>query len=302
MRQRLVFLAYVAGWRVVRVLPEGAAYRLFDVIADAIWRRGGRSVRQLERNLQRVVPGSGPDELRRRSRWAMRSYLRYWCEAFRLPEWDDERIQRVRIENFSLVQDARAAGRGVVCVLPHSGNWDHAGAWLVKEGIPFTTVAERLKPEELFDAFLSYRERLGMEVLPLTGGRETFLSLADRLRQGGLVALLGDRDLTRNGVEVEVFGEPTKMPAGPASLALSTGALLLSVHVAYDGPRLHIRFGPAIEPPSDGSRPERVAAMTQQVAVAFEAAIRETPEDWHMLQPLWLADLSGDRTTSGSRA
>jgi KDO2-lipid IV(A) lauroyltransferase len=292
-RERLVYIAYATCWGLVRLLPERLAYSVFDRIATAVWRRQGPSVRRLEVNLTHVVPDLAADELRRLSLAGLRSYLRYWCDAFRMPGWGPaRRDDHVQAVNEHLLHEGLADGKGVVCVLPHSGNWDHAGAWIVGRGVPFTTVAERLKPERLFERFVAYRESVGMEVLPLTGGTETYRTLVARLRAGRMVCLLGDRDLSRGGVEVEFFGAPARLPGGPAALALETGAVLLAVHTYYDGPDLHIVFGPEVTPPDGGSRSERIAAMTQQVAHAFETSIAAHPQDWHMLQRLWSADAS----------
>ncbi|HEX8093388.1 phosphatidylinositol mannoside acyltransferase, partial [Jatrophihabitans sp.] len=229
---------YAAGWRVIRALPAPLAGRLFAAAADVAVRRDGRSVRQLRRNLARVAgPGTGPAELDRLVRAAMRSYARYWLETFRLPSMDHaQTVARVRTDGAEHVDQAMAAGRGAVFALPHSGNWDIAGLWLVRRGYPFSTVAERLNPESLFDRFVAYRESLGMRVLPLTGGpRPPMQVLAERLRAGEAVCLVADRDLSRNGVEVRFFGEPTRMPPGPALLAATTGAALIPVHLFFDG-------------------------------------------------------------------
>src|SRR5204862_6843875 len=122
----------------------------------------------------------------------------------------------------------------MILVLPHTGNWDQAGAWLAGTGAPFTTVAERLEPASLFARFVAFRESLGMEVIPLTGGeRPPFEILAERLRAGGTLCLLGDRDLTATGIDVDFFGSPARMPAGPAALAHDTGAVLVPVTLSY---------------------------------------------------------------------
>jgi phosphatidylinositol dimannoside acyltransferase len=292
-RDRVTDAAFLAGWRLVRWLPERAVAAAFQSLADTTWRRRTPRVRQLERNLHRVV---GPDlpatAIRELSRAALRSYLRYWNEVFRLPAWSpDQIVSRVRAEHEGRLREAYASGRGLVVCLPHSANWDLAGAWAASTGMPFTTVAERLQPESLYDRFVAYRESLGMEVLPLTGEERVYRSLVERLRAGGMVCLVADRDLTAGGVDVRFFGETARMPAGPASLVRATGARLLPVTLWYDATQLVLRINEEVPVPSGGTRGQQISAMTQQVASVFEAGIREHPEDWHMLQPLWLADL-----------
>ncbi len=299
----LSYRAYAGGWAVVRRLPEGLAYRLFEGLADLVWWRRPEPVAQLERNLARARPDASPAQLRALSRLGMHSYLRYWCEAFRLPDWSPARVvDTVRVENEHHLRDALGQGRGVVAALTHMGNWDHAGAWASHTGVPVATVAERLKPERLYARFLAYREALGMEILPLTGGEgDLVATLAARLRAAYLVPLLADRDLGAAGIPVQLLGEATRMPPGPAMLALRTGAALHPVSVWFErapgsgGQRRHglvIRFHDEVLAPATGRTREKVTVMTQQVADAFGAAIREHPEDWHMLQPLWLADLA----------
>ena len=184
----------------------------------------------------------------------------------------------------------------MIFALPHMGNWEHAGAWIVLRGAgKFTTVAERLRPESLYDRFVAFREGLGMEVLPHSGGASRFGVLARRLRDGGLVCLLCERDLTGSGIEVEFFGEPARMMGGAAALAVHTGAALMPVTLWYSGRYWGAHIHPEIEVPGDGGRPEKVTAMTQELAGVFETAIAEHPEDWHMLQKVFVADLDPAR-------
>ena len=273
--------AYAAGWSLVRALPEPVAQALFRAGADLAVRRGGPAVDRLRANLARVAPGQDLGQE------AMRSYARYWCEVFRLPVTSRQRI----LDGMGLVGEehflaAQQAGRGIVLALPHSGNWDHAGAYLGARGVPFTTVAERLEPEQLFDRFLAFRSSLGMEVLPLTGGeRPPYDVLAERLRAGGVLCLLADRDLSARGIDVQFFGATARMPAGPASLALRTGAALLPTTLAFTPEGWQATWHPAVEHTD-------VRTMTQAVADAFAAGIAAHPADWHMLQRLWLDDLA----------
>ncbi|MGB9378428.1 MAG: phosphatidylinositol mannoside acyltransferase, partial [Mycobacteriales bacterium] len=290
-RSNLTTWAFIAGWAVVRGLPEPLARALFRLGADLAWRRDRRGVRRLAGNLRRVVgPEMSEADLRLLVRAGVRSYARYWLEAFRLPVMSKERIvSGSKVVGGEILFDAYAAGGGVVIALPHTGNWDQAGAWAVHLGMPFTTVAERLEPAALFDRFVAYREGLGMEVLPLTGGeRPPFDVLADRVRAGRLVCLMGDRDLSKRGIEVTFFGGRTRMPAGPALLAVRTGAPLIPATLANVGRDWEIRMHEPVPVPAEGSATDKVAVMTQYLADVFAEGIAEHPEDWHMLQRLWL--------------
>ncbi|MEU5437046.1 phosphatidylinositol mannoside acyltransferase [Streptomyces sp. NPDC020719] len=298
MRERLTDALYGLGWATVKKLPEPVATGLGRRIADTVWKRRGKSVLRLESNLARVVPDATAERLAELSQAGMRSYMRYWMESFRLPAWSKDRMKTgFEPQGLYHLTDALASGRGVVLALPHMGNYDLAGAWVTtKLETPFTTVAERLKPETLYDRFVAYRESLGMEVLPHTGG-SAFGTLARRLRDGGLVCLVADRDLSASGVEVKFFGDAARMPAGPALLAQQTGALLLPVTLWYDeSPVMQGRVHPPIDVPETGTRAEKTSVMTQALADAFATGIAEHPEDWHMLQRLWLADLEERRS------
>jgi lauroyl/myristoyl acyltransferase len=293
LKEELTYRAYAAGWAVVRLLPERVAYGLFRVTADRLWRKRGKSVRRLESNLARVLgPDATEERIREVSKQGMRNYLRYYCDTFRLETWSMERIvESMTVENQELLLGALADGRGVVLALPHMGNWDHAGAWAARVSDGFTTVAERLKPEKLFERWLHYRESIGMEVLPLTGGSGTFGGLMRRLKSGGLVCLVAERDLTDSGVPVRFFGETTKLPAGPAALAVSTGAALFPVTLWYTEDRHYAKVWPELEVPAEGTRKQKIAALCQDLADNFAEGIAEHPADWHMLQRLWLVDL-----------
>jgi KDO2-lipid IV(A) lauroyltransferase len=279
-------------------MPERLARRQFDAVADAVWVRSGSGVQRLQRNLARVVPDVTDRELRLLTREGVRSYLRYWCEVFQLPKMAPANVvARMISDGEWRLREAVAAGNGMILSLPHMGNWDHAGAWLTSIGMPFTTVAERLQPESLFERFVEFRESLGMEVIPLTGGeRPPFALLADRLRAGGTLCLLGDRDLTATGIEVDFFGAKARMPAGPAALAVDTGAALLPVTLWYpDRRNWATRIHPQVEAPTRGSRDEKIRTMTQHVADAYAETIAKYPQDWHMLQRIWVDDLDTTR-------
>lgn len=279
-------VAYFAGWRIVRWLPERAAYRLFEFVADRASSKKGKSFLRLESNLRRVAPELSDDELRNLSQAGMRSYLRYWCDTFRSPDWDSHRIQStVTVNDVELLLEPVRSKRGVVVALPHAGNWDHAGSFFCSQGIPLVTVVERLKPERLFRKFLEYRQAIGMEALPLDG--RVMGTLASRLREGKLVALVADRDLSRSGIDVNFFDGTARMPAGPALLAIRTGADLITAYVSYTPNGIHIDFR-KVEIASGASESEQVAKTVQLCADNFASGIQQHPEDWHMLQRIWV--------------
>jgi KDO2-lipid IV(A) lauroyltransferase len=287
-KDRLVEVGYRAGWRVVRLLPQPVAAAVFRAVGDRTYRKNGPSTQRLRRNLAHVV---GEAELERTVRAGLRSYARYWMEAFRLPSQSREQFLagfHLAPEQYDMLKSDIAEGRGVVLALPHVANWDAAAAWVVSNGWPMVTVAERLKPDGLFERFVAYRESLGMQVLPLTGGERAPLDvLAERLGQGWVVALLSDRDLSRNGVEVSFFGGRTRMPAGPAILAIRTGAPLYAVDLSFSETQT-VAVLRRVTPPADGPLDVRVKHTTQALADAYAIGIAANPQDWHMLQRMWL--------------
>jgi KDO2-lipid IV(A) lauroyltransferase len=285
MKENLTAYIYFAGWRIVRWLPENFAYSLAYSIADLLTRRNGKSVQRLRSNLERTQQDITTLDLNLLTFQAMRSYMRYWCDTFRFPDWSKQRVQEtVTVENEHLLMDAIAAKTGVIFSLPHAGNWDHAGAYFCAKGVNLVTVAEHLKPEKLFLKFLEYRQNMGMEVLPLDG--RVLGTLAQRLRQGALVALVADRDLSRSGIDVTFFNAPSRMPAGPALLAIKTDAPLITAFVSYTESGIHIVFKNVVLPTA-GTQEERVSEIVQMTAMHFEEGIKQNPEDWHMLQRIW---------------
>jgi KDO2-lipid IV(A) lauroyltransferase len=290
-RARLTDLGFAAGWRAVRMLPEPAARTAFDRAGRWAADRQGPGVRQLRANL-RVASGGrlSEAELDDLTVRAMRSYARYWQEAFRLPTMDHRRIVRETVTvGLEHLEKVRADGRAAIMALPHSGNWDTAAVWFVDWlGGPFMTVAERLRPESLYRRFLDYRESLGMRVVPLTGGeRPSSAVLREWLDEGGVTCLLVDRDFGRAGAPVTFFGRPTTMPSGPALLAEQTGAAVVPTVCHFDGHGWRLTFHPEVPVAGPGRLRDRVARVMQGVADAFTTSIGERPEDWHMLGRIW---------------
>lgn len=307
-------LAFRLGWLLLRLLPESLAYAVFDAVADRVTARDGSGVQRLRSNYARVRPDLTGAALEDVVAKGVRAALRYYLEAFRLPAMDGARIDAaVRHEGaaFDRLEDELRAGRPVLVFLGHTGNWDLAGAWSARHLARVVTVAERLEPEEMFQAFLDFRERrLGMRIHP--AGRGTLDLLRAQLATGEPVVmpLLADRDLSASGVEVDLCGHRARMAAGPAVLAVETGLPVFPVtfrHERRDG-----RWGMAMTfhdevhpgPPSSssdgGERRRRVAEVTQACADALGEAIRAYPQDWHMMQRVFLADLDPRRVPTAS--
>ncbi len=281
------YYAYFAAWKILGWLPERQAYNLMRWIADQITKRNPSGVQRLRSNYLRVQPGLTETRLQLAVKEGMRSYLRYWCDTFRLPQWSSsDIINRTMVINDHYLRDALAAGHGAIVSLPHAGNWDQAGAYYCETGAPVVTVAEHLEPERLFIKFLEYRQSLGMEVLD--AGARSLGTLSQRLRQGRLIALVADRDLSKNGIPVNFFDHPARMPAGPALLSIQTGAPLLTAFVRYIESGIEITFEPTIEVPNQGSNSEKAALMIQESADRLARHLREHLTDWHMLQRIWI--------------
>ncbi len=295
MNERALGWGYSATWRLVRALPARTAYGIFHVGADRAARKAGEGVQRLAANLRVVVGEDMPeDQFQLLVRDGMRSYARYWCDAFRLPSQTVEQHRTgFTLHGKEVLFENHATGRGSVLGLSHSGNWDAAGAWVASNHLPITTVAERLKPEVVYRKFLEFRQGLGMEILPLTGGERPVMDvLLDRIQTGAVVPLLADRDFTKGGIPVTFFGRRTRMPAGPAILALRTGAPLYTVHMYYEPSGPVGRISEPITPPdpSSGTMTERVAMLTQKMADNFAEGIRKTPQDWHMMAKMFVPD------------
>lgn len=298
MREGAEGFAYRAAWRLVCRLPERAAYGAFDRVARCLHRRNGRSVQQLRVNYAAVRPELTAHELEVLVAEGVSSYLRYWCDAFRLPRETPATLdERIRLTGDD--EEARAivdSGEPLILFLGHLGNWDHCGAWATDHFAPVTTVAERLKPESVFDAFVEFRESLGMRILPLTGGEHVYSQLREAISHGGFVPLLSDRDLTRSGVEVTLCGHRTRAAVGPAKLALETGAALFPLAITYEpipgraAHRVVAHFGARVRPSGEGTADEQVRAMTQECVDSLGETIGERTQDWHMMQRAFVTE------------
>lgn len=313
------------AWKHAGKVPGPVLRGLLTLGADVAWLTGAGGVGQLRRNLARVRPEASPRELNALTRAGMRSYMRYYGEAFVLRHATPAQIQaRVRLENYAECSQFTTAGVSPVVALTHQGNWDLAGVYASSHIAPVLTVAERLEPPELYQEFLDFRQALGMEILT-AGDPGVFRTLmraargeisttapvgdSDSDATGGarVICLLADRDLSHNGIEVDYLGHRARVAPGPAALAVACGAPLVPAGIYYErltGSRrrdagtpwgIVVRFHPRVPVPATGTKNERIAAVTQGWVTAVSEDIREFPQDWHMLQKVFIDDLDPDR-------
>jgi KDO2-lipid IV(A) lauroyltransferase len=285
------YLAYRGAAAVANALPERAATPIAEGIGRIAAALLGKKRRLVARNLQRAAGGAfDEDELRHAVSDTFASYGRYWMELFRLPGNVDVSLERsFQAMGWEHITDALAAERGIVLALPHLGGFDRAAAWLAGRGVPPTVVVEPVEPPELFEWFAGVRAAIGMEVVPL--GPDAGRAVLRALKDNRIVCLLSDRDLAGDGVEVEFFGERTTLPAGPATLALRTGAPLIPTGVYFRPRGRHFALiGPPLAVQREGRLRDDVTRITQELARRFEELIRMAPEQWHLMQPNWPSD------------
>ncbi len=244
---------YRTGSVIARMLPEILASGLANSVGVGASLANPPRRAMIERHLRRVNPTWSRQRVRAAVHEAFESYARYWVESFRLPSLSAETVAaRLDVPDYGHIVAARREGRGAILALPHLGGWEWAGRWLADVGNPVTVVVERIDPPELFDWFADLRAKLGMTVVAL--GPEAGRATLQALKRNEIVCLLSDRNIGPGGVEVEFFGERTKLPAGPATLALRTGAPILPVAVYFtDRAQRTLRTRPSAASRSSGA-------------------------------------------------
>jgi KDO2-lipid IV(A) lauroyltransferase len=282
-----MYLLYLFAWKLIAVLPEKLAYKFANYVSDQIYNKNGQGIKRLRSNYGRVMPEYPAQKLEELTKMGMRSYLRYWFDTFRLSKWSKKRIiSTTQVIRENLLRDPIQSKLGCIVALPHAGNWDHAAAYFCSTGITVTAVVQKLKPEAIFKKFLAYRESIGIEAI--SHKEKTIPILTQRLQEGKLIALVADRDMSRNGIEVNFFGRTSKMPSGPAILAIKTGSPLITAYVRYTFGGIEIIFDEIVMPVGSATEEEQIKLITQSIADNFAKRIKEYPVDWHMLQRIWV--------------
>lgn len=298
-----VFETYKFGARAAQIVPERFARGANSLAMHwAAGREGGPRRAQVERNLRRVHgPSYGGEAMQRSVAKTFEYYGRYWLESFRLPSLSTREVDLgFGYEGIEPLIQAVEHGPGPLMIIPHLGGWEWAAFWLTKVmGIQVTAIVEPVEPPELFDWFVSYRESLGMHIVPL--GPEAGPAVLKAIKERHVICLLSDRDLLGNGAEVEFFGEKTTLPAGAATLALRTGAPLLPVAIYFREPfGCHGVIRPQVPAERQGRLRDDVQRITQDLAYELEHLVRAAPEQWHLMQPNWPSDFEALGIERGS--
>lgn len=309
-----VVRAFALARAAVERLPESVGRALFSAAGTTMGLSGSAGARRLRANQARIRPGLGPVRARLLSAAAMRSYMRYYYECFRLPVLGEDRIlARVQLDNDAELRADLASGRSATAALVHAGNWDMAGAWACIDLAPVHTLAERLEPAGLYEDFLRFRTGLGMTIYPVVRGGGGLRALEEDMAAGVcFTPILADRDLTASGVEVRLAGHAMLVAPGPALLAQRTGCAIYPVFSRYErlarrrraaagtrwGLRLTVGEPVRAETTPDSDSRERAAdvrRMSQEWMDQFEPWLRAHLEDWHMLQRVFVSDLDPER-------
>jgi len=288
LHEQIVYLRYLAIWQFAAFLPRSLAQRTPPLLGWLWWRFGASNQRaQVTRNLARITTDLNETDLKRHVQQAYVAYVHYWLDSFRLHRIKpEELIQRVNDHGVQRILDVTADGHGAVLITAHLGSWELGAAFCSAHNLRLLAVAEEVRPKRLFDRFVKLRSDAGITVLALRRGADLIGPLAKAMtNDGALATLLADRDLTRSGPIVSFFGEPCRLPAGPAALALRTNRPILAAAFYVNEDRYDGVVRPALKPANND-----LYDVTQQVAHEIEALIRIAPEQWHVFVPNWLSE------------
>jgi len=302
-KETVAYWGYRSLERVAMALPERIGKWAFQALGRTAYRSLPNLRATVAANQARVLGVDlADDRVELATREAFELYARYWFDAFRIRAMTaDEFNARINVIGVEHIDRALEAGRGCICVLPHLGNWDAGGHWVGTNGYRIAAVAEELRPRRLYELFTRHREELGMRVIGLEKDAHVGTQLKQLLSENWMVALVADRDLSGRGIEVEMFGAPRRVPAGPALLSLTSGAPILPAPTATLDRGWEVRFEAPLEIERTGSIRDDVAELSRLMAERFERAIAARPTDWHMFQPGWV-DASATSTVEAAAA
>jgi len=284
MRGRLLRVALEVGDLVIRSLPAPMAYGLASLLGRAWYRFAAKRRALVAETLRRVCQATGRptggSAFRRMVQQAFVEHARYWVEVLRAPHYNPRRLDQILIVEPGVWEQVEPIMRGgTVIAVPHLGNPEPFGFFVAGHGLEVTSPIEETEPRELFEFLLA--RRVGGQQVRIVPLRRSSRPMLAALKRGEVAAMVADRDLGRGGVPVTMFGHATTLPAGPATLALRSGRPLLMARVLRIGPDRFSGRAEVVEATGlSGDLEADAAALTRSLAVAFERAIGEAPEQW----------------------
>jgi KDO2-lipid IV(A) lauroyltransferase len=293
--------AFRAAEAMVRVVPHRLTYRIGDLAADVVSRTQPQKFEGLRSNLRQVFPDADARAIDKLARRNVRNLVRAWIDVLEMPHKADLMVSRLDITDYHNLEAVLARGRGAIVVSMHLGSWEHGIAAYNKAYGSMALLAEAFDPPELFERITRARGALGVQVIPInlagmrSGDQKTARTLGASalrdvyrvLRSNGCVAIAMDRDIAGNGEPMEFFGSPAPIPVGVVELGIRTGAGLVPIMLFRNGHRVDARVYPEIVYDAAAPRESEVRRCSEQVLRLFEQIIRDHPDQWHVLDPIW---------------
>jgi lauroyl/myristoyl acyltransferase len=285
---RVIYWLHRLGSVIASIVPRAVAYQLVEWLTPPALVLFGRQKRNALRNMRRQLgPAREWKDAQRIVDRVFVNYGKYMVDVLRLPSLSPSSLSRqVVVYGLENIDQAFADGNGLIVVTAHVGNWDLAGATLAAMGYPVNAIVDTLEPPRWNEEVQAIRHRLGINPVPLEGGPREMLAA---LRRNEILGILIDRPLTEEGVAVQFFGTETRVPAGAATLALRTGAGVVTAVVVRESTYYVAHVGPLLRPESTGDRAADVRALTQRFMDQLEVWIRRYPDQWYMFRDMWPA-------------
>ncbi len=273
---------------IARTLESNTSRSLLVFLAERVGPKlMAEKLEILKQNISVVDPTLSPGQVHSAATQGLGSYARYWYETFNLRDKSPKELeQRFSVEGYQHIEQSIEAGSGPILALPHMGGWEWGAAWLDRSaGQDVVAVAEVLEPYDVYEWFVELRQGYGVDVIGLEPG--SFSKLTKAVKSKKVICLLCDRSISGSGIEVEFFGKTTKVPAGPATLSIRTGAPILPTAVYFTDTGFHavVREPLVKDPNLKGA--EAITELTQRVTGVIEELISNAPNQWHVLEPIW---------------
>jgi KDO2-lipid IV(A) lauroyltransferase len=269
---------------VIRCIPWKLADRMAVLLAQLFCRfsKGGRI--NILNNLQHNFHDqqARPVGLKRYITHTFVTYGRTMLDFLRLGfiSADDFNVEMHGIEN---LDKALEHGRGCVLLTMHIGNWDYAGSYLATRGVPMSALVEETEPE-MYQFYTKHRERLGMKTFPLSKAGFAFLHT---IKNNRVLAVLGDRDILKNGVTVDFFDGRRNIPRGLGDIVIRRKLPVLFGYMVLHPKRGQYRYLGVIEPPVffRGT----IEEFNRTMVAKFEEFISQYPDQWMLFKSDWVA-------------